>query len=307
MEGPEVEAAGVDVAQGGTEEKHRQEMPGVLLQTQHNLKIVKATKSPKEEREKKMAIPGAEVSKPQALPNGVRPTNGGDALPNGTYVNGISADPIENKPQLANGIENLINGQLPPEIEHITYGYIPLSRLISRLAQETFNNLTDVIDEISTPGASEAASHSGFSSNQINGNRVVDSRNSDILKRQRMLEWAQQRRDDFIKILVLSQWSRQAEQVGKCIDLNVWLGTQRRTYNDAVAWVGEFKRVVEHTKLPNPDLKTALEALSLGKASWLPDVRHPRPMTDRGCAKNFTVQLPTPQKVDCFRATPRST
>jgi len=284
VEGQVVEVASVDVAQGGTVEKPLQVMPGVLLQTQDNPKIVKATKYAKEEREKKMAISSAQVSPPQALTNGVQLTNGGSTPPNGTYVNGMSADPIESKPQLANGIENLINGQLPPEIEHITFGYIPLSRLISRLAQETFNNLTDVINEISTTGASEAASNSGFPSNQINGNRVVDSRNSDILKRQRMLEWAQQRRDDFIKILVLSQWSRQAEQVGKCIDLNVWLGTQRRTYNDAVAWVGEFKRVVEHTKLPNPDLKTALEALSLGKASWLPDVRHRRSLTERDFA-----------------------
>lgn len=283
-----MEAAGVDVAQGGTVEKPLQVMPGVLLQTQDNPKIVKATKNAKDEREKKMAI-SAQVSPPQALTNGVQLTNGGSTLPNGTYVNGIPADPIESKPQLANGIENLINGQLPPEIEHITYGYIPLSRLISRLAQETFNNLTDVIDEISTTGAAEATSNSSFPSNQINGNRGVDARNSDILKRQRMLEWAQQRRDDFIKILVLSQWSRQAEQVGKCIDLNVWLGTQRRTYNDAVAWVGEFKRVVEHTKLPNPDLKTALEALSLGKASWLPDVRHRRSMTERGFADIATA------------------
>lgn len=288
VEGQEVEAAGVDVAQGGTVEKPLQVMPGVLLQTQDNPKIVKATKNAKDEREKKMAI-SAQVSPPQALTNGVQLTNGGSTLPNGTYVNGIPADPIESKPQLANGIENLINGQLPPEIEHITYGYIPLSRLISRLAQETFNNLTDVIDEISTTGAAEATSNSSFPSNQINGNRGVDARNSDILKRQRMLEWAQQRRDDFIKILVLSQWSRQAEQVGKCIDLNVWLGTQRRTYNDAVAWVGEFKRVVEHTKLPNPDLKTALEALSLGKASWLPDVRHRRSMTERGFADIATA------------------
>jgi len=288
VEGQEVEVAGVDVAQGGTVEKPLQVMPGVLLQTQDNPKIVKATKNAKDEREKKMAI-NAQVSPPQAFTNGVQLTNGGSTFPNGTYVNGMPADPIESKPQLANGIENLINGQLPPEIEHITYGYIPLSRLISRLAQETFNNLTDVIDEISTTGAAEATNNSGFPSNQINGNRGVDSRNSDILKRQRMLEWAQQRRDDFIKILVLSQWSRQAEQVGKCIDLNVWLGTQRRTYNDAVAWVGEFKRVVEHTKLPNPDLKTALEALSLGKASWLPDVRHRRSMTERGFADIVTA------------------
>lgn len=276
MEGQEAEAADVDVAKGGPVEKPPQVMPGVLLQTQDNPKIVKANKDAKEEWETKMAISSSHIPPPQPLTNGVQLTNGGNALPNGAYVNGMSADPIESKPQLANGIENLINGQLPPEIEHITYGYIPLSRLIGRLAQETFNNLSDVIAEISTTGGSEAASNSGFPSNQINGNRVVDSRNSDILKRQRMLEWAQQRRDDYIKILVLSQWSRQAEQVGKCIDLNVWLGTQRRTYNDAIAWVGEFKRVVEHTKLPNPDLKTALEALSLGKASWLPDVRHPR-------------------------------
>jgi len=289
VEGQEVEAAGVHVAQGGTVEKPPQVMPGVLIQAQDNPKIVKATKPAKEEREKKMAISNSHVSTPQPLTNGVQLTNGENVLPNGAYVNGMPADPIENQPQPAKSIESLVDGQLPPEIEHITYGYIPLSRLINRLAQETFNNLTDVINNVSANGASEATNNSGFPSSQINGNRVDASRDSDIMKRQRLLEWAQQRRDDFIKILVLSQWSRQAEQVAKCIDLNVWLGTQKRTYNDAVAWVGEFRRVVEHTKLPNPDLKTALEALSLGKASWLPDVRHRRSMKKWAFADNDTA------------------
>ena len=38
--------------------------------------------------------------------------------------------------------------QLPPEIQHISSGYISLSALVERLAQETFNDLGNVINDM---------------------------------------------------------------------------------------------------------------------------------------------------------------
>jgi hypothetical protein len=54
--------------------------------------------------------------------------------------------------------------------------------------------------------------------------------------------------------------------------LNHWLRVQKEHYRSAVNWIGELKRLLGPMKVPRPELDTALEALSTGKASWLPDV-----------------------------------
>lgn len=168
-----------------------------------------------------------------------------------------------------------ITARLPPEIEHITLGFVPLSTLITRLVQETFNDLTDVINELSDLHVSQAAESrpSNHVNPQLNGIGIVGHSQGNVQKKLRLLNFTQDRRAQFIKILVLSQWSRQAEAVHKVIDLRLWLENQKQIYREAAAWVGELKRLLGPIKMPSPDLKTALRALSSGKASWLPDVR----------------------------------
>lgn len=250
-------------------------MPGVLIKSQDNTKRLKTSNPTVNGRFEDMAPYDPPKAMPEALSNGKQLTNGDHELPNGVYSKGDPAGMAQDQSPPTNGIENLVSGQLPPEIEHITFGYLSLSSLITRLAQETFNGLNEVINDVSEQTSSQPSNHSSSSARvQVNGVNAEDASQRNIQKKLRMLEFAQQRRQQFIKTLVLSQWSRQAEQVGKCIDIKVWLDGQRRVYSDAVAWIGELKRVVEHTKLPNPDLQTALEALSLGRASWLPDLNY---------------------------------
>ncbi|KAL8781105.1 MAG: hypothetical protein Q9213_006163 [Squamulea squamosa] len=156
--------------------------------------------------------------------------------------------------------------QLPPEIVHITEGYLPLSHLIMRLVQETFNGMTELINqmfEMQMP--------------QTNGSILVNPSQGNIQKKVRLLEFAQDRKAKFIKILVLSQWSRRAESISKVIDLKAWLDVQRGLYDGACSWIGELKRIMALERMPNPDLNTALEALSLGKAPRLPDLGYMPP------------------------------
>ncbi|KAL8975367.1 MAG: hypothetical protein Q9197_000396 [Variospora fuerteventurae] len=152
-------------------------------------------------------------------------------------------------------------GQLPPEIEHITFGYLSFSALITRLVQETFNGLTDCINEMSE-----------LQVPQMNGASAADTSQVNVRKRLRLLNFLQERRAQFIKILVLSQWSRQAQAISRVIDMRIWLDGKRRLYDDACNWMGELKRILELERKPNPDLRTALEALSLGKSPRLPDL-----------------------------------
>ena len=197
-------------------------------------------------------------------------TNGDRELLDGTHTNGVPASPtpIQRKPSTS--IETLV-GQLPPEIEHVTFGYIRLHTLISRLVQETFNGLTDVISDMSAMPVSQTTHSAPYNNLHQHSNGSGDISQANMQKKLRMLHFASDRRAQFIKILILSRWARQVEAVSKVIDLNFWLSNQIGQYNECCAWMGELKRKLLPIREPNPDLKTALEVLSLGKASWLPD------------------------------------
>lgn len=193
----------------------------------------------------------------------------------GSHVNGIIT--ATESPQATNsaGVGHL-SGQLPPEIEHITLGYLPISGLITRLVQETFNGLTDVINDM-------------FESRmpQVNGAAGANISQANEQKKLRLLNFAQERRAQFIKILVLSQWSRQAESMSRVIDLKIWLDGQKRLFDDACNWMGELRRIIGSERMSNPDLKTALETLSLGQAPRLPDLNYlpPKPLSPRQLLK----------------------
>ena len=161
----------------------------------------------------------------------------------------------------------------PPEIEHITVGYQPVSTLIGRLCQDTFNELKDVINTLAdAPGPQ--STNSQPASSQLN--TQLTSNGSDAVasaqKKMRLMKFAQDRRAQFIKSLVLTQWSRQSADVSKVIDLKVWLDRQRSYYDEVWYWLGDMKRSLGPAKMPNPDIPTALESLTTGKASGWPDV-----------------------------------
>ena len=209
--------------------------------------------------------------------NGYTQMNGDHGLMNGTHANGIPSSPTSIQRKTSTAIEKLV-GRLPTEIEHVTFGYVPFSSLISRLVQETFNDLTDVVDDMSdmpVPQPSQSVPQ------QSNGNE--DASQANVQKKLRMLHFARDRRAQFIKILILSRWARQVEAVSKVIDLNFWLSNQIGQYNECCSWMGELKRRLVPLREPNPDIKTALEVLSLGKASWLPDLEYlpPEPLPPR--------------------------
>lgn len=159
--------------------------------------------------------------------------------------------------------------QLPPEIAHITEGFQPLAVLLSRLAQVTSNRLTNKITELaSMPMPSSTLNGNGAHY----GNGLDDNSVDNIRKKVQLLKFAEDTHADWAKVLVITQWSRISEEVSKVIDLKVHLDTQRNLYDMAVYELSEVKRSLIRARLPNPDLKTAVEVLSTGKASWMPDV-----------------------------------
>ena len=208
-------------------------------------------------------------------------TNGDHGLMNGTHANGVPPSPTSSQRKPSTTFDRLAS-QLPPEIEHVTFGYVRFASLISRLVQETFNDLTEVISDMSDMPISHPSQNAPLNHiHQQNGNG--DSSQNNVQKKLRMLHFASDRRAQFIKILILSRWARQVEAVSKVIDLNFWLSNQIGQYNECCAWMGELKRRLIPLREPNPDIKTALEVLSLGKASWLPDLDYlpPEPLASQ--------------------------
>lgn len=192
---------------------------------------------------------------------------------NGNQAVGASVTTRDIQRKISSAMEKA-GGQLPPEIDHITFGYVPLSSLVARLAQETFNGLQDAISDMAEmlvhqPGQNGVLNNA---SHQVNGHTHNDLLKVNVQKKLRMLNFANESRAKFIKVLVLSKWARHAHGVSRAIDIKVWLDQQRTDHLNAVHWIGELKRLLVHIKEPNPDIKTALEVLSLGKASWLPDL-----------------------------------
>ena len=287
-EAPEGKVGSANAREEGDLSGRPRDMPGVLKSSEDSSGASQFGKMAVEVKPSHTANEDMKDTKMGGTENGTTYVNGDRGLMNGVHVNGISADALDlqSKPSL---VADDVTSQLPPEIEHITFGYLPLSTLIARLVQETFNGLTDVLNEMSDIQVAQTIHHTPFNHVRphMNGNGAGSSSQLHVGKKLRMLEFAQNRRAQLIKVLVLSHWSRQAEEVSKVIDTKLWLDSQKRTYDEAVGWMGEMKRILAPVKMPNPDIKTALEALSLGKASWLPDLGYipPEPLSPQEMLK----------------------
>lgn len=218
----------------------------------------------------------------------VQPEGPGKPLINGGQGNLPQLDgPVESRNgHMANGLQTEAAGradavalatQEPPEIRHVTEGFQPFSKLLTRTAQECRNDLLDLINnlaDIEMPAHDPPPAVNGLGVHAMQ-NGAVNASPQSAQKRKMVLEWADMHRKRFIKLLVLSQWSRQAAQVSKLIDILNWAREQDQAYNDAAFWVGAQKANSDGWKVRNPDIKTALEVLSTGKVSWLPEVCGP--------------------------------
>ncbi|OCL02626.1 MED14-domain-containing protein [Glonium stellatum] len=173
--------------------------------------------------------------------------------------------------------------ELPPEIRHITETYQPFSKLLTRVAQECFNSLSDLLTRMAEMPVSHQPG--GLMTNGVNNHAMTNgagnTSTNNVHKKIMMMRFADDQRTRFIKLLVLSQWGRQAEEVGKLIDVVAWTREQEECYDHAAYWLGDLKLQMAGAKISNPDIKTALEVLSTGKAPWMPDLRYipPEPLS----------------------------
>lgn len=170
------------------------------------------------------------------------------------------------------GIEEVnqdLISQLPPELLHISSNYFPLSRLVMRVAEHTHNAMESTILELAGLPLPLSAVN-GNAAHSLNAGD--DNSLENINKKKKLLDFAQDAHTKFTKALVLTQWSERSEDVSKMIDLRVHLMNQEGTFYNAFKFLADVKKDLGFMRVRNPDLKTAVEILSTGKCSWMPDV-----------------------------------
>lgn len=186
------------------------------------------------------------------------------------HINGTSVDSDRLNPNADASTKDATMQEPPPELAHITQGFFPFTKLINRSVQLCWNDLSDLFTELAELRTSSQTQPS--SSISINGKSAEGQSPENVHKKVRILEFVHGKRADFIKLLVLSQWSRQAADVSKLIDIQGFIRSRHQAYVGALQWVGDMKRDLVRAQIANPDLKTALEILSKGKVVAMSDV-----------------------------------
>ena len=220
------------------------------------------------------------------IQNGLRTNYDRDARTNN--VNGVfvKSEPLldesESKDKASGGQDNTMTAgalsasnplrmnDLPDEIQHITTDIMPLSLLLTRLAQISHNHIQELISELATRPIAANAINGG--SPDYRSTTAEDTSPDSLEKKRMILNFIQDLHAKWVKALVITEWSRKAELVGKLIDLKAHIEQQLYHYT-AVLWeMANVKRDLVFARLPSPDLKTALEVFSSGEVSWMPEV-----------------------------------
>ncbi|RDA92303.1 hypothetical protein CP533_3247 [Ophiocordyceps camponoti-saundersi (nom. inval.)] len=164
---------------------------------------------------------------------------------------------------------------LPDEIIHITQGFIPLSLLLTRLAQTTHNSLQEKVAELAKMPLPATAVNGNASNNAALA--LDDTSGENLRKKGSLASFAQDLHGKWLKALVITEWSRKSEMVSKLIDLKFHIDQQRILYDACLDNIINVKRDLTFARMPSPDLKTALQVLSAGRAPWMPDLNYIEP------------------------------
>lgn len=187
--------------------------------------------------------------------------------------NAVNGGGATGEPQTDSPVEKVSRmNNLPDEIIHITQGFVPLSLLLTRLAQSTHNMVQDKIAELAKMPLSVAAMNGSTNYTQ---SAPDDTSSENIRKKAALLHFVQDMHAKWVKALVIMEWSRKASMVSKLIDLKFHVDQKRILFDTALDSIMNVKRDLTYARMPSPDLKTALQVLSTGTAPWMPDVSAP--------------------------------
>ncbi|KAM7207650.1 mediator of RNA polymerase II transcription subunit 14 [Naviculisporaceae sp. PSN 640] len=167
------------------------------------------------------------------------------------------------------------------EIRHITQDFIPLSLILTRLAQFSFARLNDTIHALSNKPLPQPVANGASGNYQTTA--VEDPSEESREKKTIWLKTMEELHHKWVKALVITEWSKKAHEVGTLIDIKCHLHDQVFLIEQIFNAMLGFKQSLHRIRTPSPDLKTALEILSSGEVSWMSDLGYlkPPPLTDR--------------------------
>ncbi|PNS21311.1 hypothetical protein CAC42_1090 [Sphaceloma murrayae] len=210
--------------------------------------------------------------------------NGGPAPPTnaaripGTTTNGASQhDGGKATTKAEAGSRDELREAPPPELEHYRDTLVPFGKMVERMAQQTYFDLSEAIESLADVHIDPQAQLTNGVGTQI----PQDKSRQSVDKKLRLLNFAQQHKDRFIKALVLSDWARNMDEMATLIDVSMFLRKQDWATHGAADGIQRLKENMIGAKMPNPNIEGALELLSTGQAPWMPDLGYvpPEPLT----------------------------
>jgi mediator of RNA polymerase II transcription subunit 14 len=249
-------------------------MPGILIMNNES----GAATGSREGDNKKRTFEGKFVNgEPRTAP-GTPVVNGGPSKSSASIL-AVSAPLVPTPDQFS---------ELPPEIAHISREqYHPLSTLLVRISQETYNDLSETLQAMAELPVVQQTNGALSNGSGIHRN---GQENEETNRRKKLLlmKFAQNNRAKFIKLLVLTEWGKKAARdVSKLIDLFAWAKEQSDYVDFVDTQIERIKLYSSAAAERNPDITTALEILSTGKAPWMPTLGYipPEPISSEQALK----------------------
>jgi len=176
---------------------------------------------------------------------------------------------VDGEPLGANTLAGAHPNELSDEIQHITTDILPLNLILARLAQYTHHQLLDQLAKLASKPLPQVTMN-GNANYQYTG--AEDTSPESLEKKVMLLKTIQDFHTKWVKALVITEWSKKADKVSRLIDIRAHLAGKLDEFSFAFGHLLKNKQELHWAKKPSPDLKTALEILSSGGVSWLPDV-----------------------------------
>ncbi|KAI5205709.1 MED14-domain-containing protein [Aureobasidium subglaciale] len=183
----------------------------------------------------------------------------------------------------SNGTDKEEEKLLPPELEHWAHTYVPMGKLLERMAQQCYFELGDLVEQMADLNIAAPQQTNGAST------AAPDMSKTSVDKKLRLMNFANTQQARFIKALVLSDWARNMGDMDKLIELRMWLTQQDEASSLVANTIVNMKNNMVAAKMPNPNIEGALELLSTSKAPWLPDLGYiaPKPLSAQKLLKTL--------------------
>lgn len=180
---------------------------------------------------------------------------------NGNFVttNGAHVADIKGKQKQVDPIENIPLAQLEQELPLEEADLVSLAALVEHLANYGYESLQNLAETLpSLPSSS---------------------------KRAKIFNTALDVRKQFIKLLVLSRWSKDVTDLQKARNIIALLSEQQWQHEDVFAGLTDIRKILPNARMRNADLPTAIDVLQTGTYRRLPaSIKDmavaPKPFTD---------------------------